>query len=160
VIFFFWPCSAAVFLRSHFSLIDFHFCLSSLAQQGFVFPICSICVVSTRKTRRSCHRFSLQPGLHLVLDLFVFRADWVLFFSLSAACVHLLALIQFLLLVSTIGSLHPAHTPRAAFSRSACQLASPVEPFLQRRSYWIFLLGPVFVAAFGDWSARRISSLI
>jgi hypothetical protein len=25
-----------------FSLIDFRFCLSSLAQQGFVFPICSI----------------------------------------------------------------------------------------------------------------------
>jgi hypothetical protein len=95
-----------------------------------------------------------------VLDLFVFRADWVLFLSLSAACVHLLALIQFLLLVSTIGSLHPAHTPRAAFSRSACQLASPLEPFLQRRSYCIFLLGPVFVAAFGDWSGRRISSLI
>jgi hypothetical protein len=49
-------------------------------------------------------RIFLLPGLHLVLDLFVFRADCALF-SLPAACVHLMALIQFLLVVSTIGSL-------------------------------------------------------
>jgi hypothetical protein len=105
-------------------------------------------------------RIFLLPGLRLVLDLFVFRADWALFFSLPAACVHLLALIQFLFVVSTIGSLRSAHTPRAVFSRSARQLASPLEPFWQRLSYYIFLLGPVFLATFGDWSGRRISSLL